>query len=78
MVPETFVSDTTLADGSCDTVVLWVEGDDPECTDEMIGAYLGASMQFMLTGENYESEEHDGLGGKLRDVWDNLRFWDQK
>ena len=88
VVPETFVSDTTLADGSCDivqpmevhkyTVVLWVEGDDPECTDEMIGAYLGASMQFMLTGENYESEEHDGLVGKLRDVWDNLRFWDQK
>ena len=28
------------------TVVLWLEGDDPECTDELIGGHLGLEFNF--------------------------------
>ena len=28
------------------TVVLWLEGDDPHCTDDLIGGHLG--MEFNL------------------------------
>lgn len=30
------------------TVVMWVEGNDPDCTDEIIGASCGITMQFYL------------------------------
>lgn len=30
------------------TVILWLEGDDPDCTDELIGGHLGMAMQFSL------------------------------
>ena len=33
------------------TVVIWLEGDDPDCTDAMIGGYLGMEMNFRLAGE---------------------------
>lgn len=35
------------------TVILWLEGDDPDCTDDMIGGHLGLSMNFNLV-ENEE------------------------
>ena len=31
--------------------VLWLEGDDPQATDELIGAHMGVEMSFRLTGE---------------------------
>lgn len=30
------------------TVVLWLEGDDPDCTDEIIGGHLGLEFNFEL------------------------------
>ena len=30
------------------TVVLWLEGDDPDCTDELIGGHLGLEFNFEL------------------------------
>ena len=32
-------------------MVLWLEGDDPQATDELIGAHMGVEMSFRLTGE---------------------------
>lgn len=32
------------------TVVVWLEGDDPDCTDDRIGGHLGLSMQYELEG----------------------------
>ena len=30
------------------TIVLWLEGDDPDCTDDLIGGHLGLEMNFKL------------------------------
>lgn len=30
------------------TVVFWLEGDDPQCTDELIGSHIGMQMDFEL------------------------------
>ncbi len=86
VVPEPFVSDKVMVEGiqrevhPADvhkyTVVLWVEGDDPQCDDSLVGAYLGARMDFQLAGSYIEDADSRGLGGTLRSIWDNLRFWD--
>lgn len=34
------------------TVVMWVEGNDPDCTDDLIGASCGITMQFYLIDSN--------------------------
>ena len=33
------------------TVVLWLEGDDPDCTNELIGSHIGLQMDFELIDE---------------------------
>ena len=88
VVPESFVSDKVLVDGVQRglhpdevhkyTVVLWIEGDDPQCDDSLVGAYLGARMDFQLEGSSMDDAESGGLGGVLRSIWDNLRFWDSE
>lgn len=88
IVPDSFPSDDTIAEGRHDgvvpgeihkyTVVLWIEGDDPECTDDLIGAYLGARMDFQLAGQDYDDTESSGLGNRLRGIWENLRYWGQR
>ena len=30
------------------TVVIWLEGDDPDCTDALIGSHIGLQMDFEL------------------------------
>ncbi len=52
------------------TVVIWLEGDDPDCTDALIGGHLGLNMQFTLIDEE---EENKTFWQKL---WDSLTFWD--
>lgn len=39
------------------TVVIWVEGDDPECTEEIIGGHCGYAMRFTSTGDKQEIYE---------------------
>lgn len=38
------------------TIVIWVEGDDPECTDELIGGEI--KMHMRLTEEHLEKTEN--------------------
>lgn len=33
------------------TVVIWLEGDDPDCTDDLIGGHAGMDFNFRLTSE---------------------------
>lgn len=64
VVPKSFVSDKVAVQGIQTnvmpdephkyTVVIWLEGDDPECTDEMIGAQIGMNFQIELLDENME------------------------
>ena len=49
------------------TVVLWVEGEDPQCTNDLIGGHAGLSMQFTLIDEKKDESS---------DWWDGLIFWE--
>lgn len=56
--PKPFVSDEAVAEGwqfgvkpmevHKYTVVIWLEGDDPDCTDELIGGHLGLDVFMEL------------------------------
>ena len=36
------------------TVVVWLEGDDPDCTSELIGGHLGLEMYMVMIDEELE------------------------
>ncbi len=58
LIPKRFkdskvVTDSIVADVAQDevhkyTVVIWLEGDDPDCTDDIIGGHIGMQMDFEL------------------------------
>lgn len=52
------------------TVVVWLEGDDPDCTDDLIGGHLGLNMQYTLIDEEEESKTF------WQKLWDSLTFWE--
>ena len=83
VVPDPFLGDWDIAEGTQMgvkpgeihkyTVVMWIEGDDPDATDELINGHAGVVMQFRMQDE----EEGDtGNGVRWADLWDDLRFWD--
>lgn len=79
--PQSFASDLVLAtEGQKDiepgqahkyTIVIWLEGDDPDCIDDRIGGHLGMQMQYAL-----EEEDSDEEGSFWDIFWDMLIFWD--
>lgn len=81
VVPLPFVDEDTVSVGGQTevapmdvhkyTIVVWLEGDDPDCTDDRIGGHLGLNMQYALVEE--ETEEETGFWANL---WDKLIFWD--
>lgn len=76
--PTSFVSANLVASGAQTevnpqeihkyTVVAWIEGDDPDCTDALIGGHVGMSMQFRLTDE-------EGQTDQTSQWWEGLMFW---
>lgn len=58
IIPQSFETDSIIASGYHEsmepmevhkyTVVIWLEGDDPDCTDDLIGGNIGAEMNFRL------------------------------
>ncbi len=84
-VPIDFEDDAVVARGHMDdvepmevhkyTVVIWLEGDDPDCTDEMIGGHAGLDFNFKLVKE----EEEEGVDSKdngkftFENIWENLK-----
>ncbi len=58
LIPKPFVSETVAAEGlkkgvkpnQIDeyTVVIWLEGDDPDCTNDLIGGHLGLEVYLEL------------------------------
>ena len=62
LVPIPFESEYVVASGREEnvepgeyhkyTIVLWLEGDDPDCTNELIGGHLGLEMNFTLVDTN--------------------------
>ena len=86
VIPVPFVTDTVVAMGKKEdmvpmevhkyTVVIWLEGDDPDCTDDLIGGHVGMDFYFQMTNE----EENSGAGkgdfnAHWDAFWDNLKFW---
>ena len=81
LVPEVFESDEIVASGTkldvmpMDvhkyTVVIWMEGDDPDCTDEKISGHLGVETNFRLLST--EDEEEDGNWWSA--IWRELEFF---
>lgn len=87
VVPDTFVSDSMITAGYMPgvepmevhkyTVVLWLEGDDPDATDKLIGGHAGVTMQFFLAGDGGEGASNDkNKGQHAAKIWENLKFWD--
>ena len=84
--PIPFLSDITIATGKQElvapqqvhkyTTVIWLEGDDPDCTDELIGGHLGLEMDFKLRKQN-EAENEDKPKTWWEQFWGKLRFWEE-
>lgn len=68
VIPESFVSEDTVAQRQRTgvlpyveaspnmhkyTVVIWLEGDDPDCTNELMGGHIGLNFQIKGTGEEF-------------------------
>ncbi len=86
VIPKSFVSDAVVAQGYMSqvdpqeihkyTVVIWLEGDDPECTNDMIGGHLGLDMYFQLQKEESQDTAGSSWGETWNSLWSSLRFWE--
>lgn len=86
LIPEAFESDWTVDSGTKEevapgqahkyTVVIWLEGDDPDCTDELIGGHMGLDMRFRMINEEDDKDSTDNWFTTNWDMfWDNLIYW---
>lgn len=86
VIPRSFVSDAMVAQGSQSgvapmevhkyTVVIWLEGDDPDCTNELIGGHVGMEVYMQLVGEETDQDTgSSGWRGHWDTFWENLKFW---
>lgn len=89
VIPFQFESEDTCVFGSYEgiepgetnkyTVVMWLEGDDPDCTDDLIGGHLGLEMQFQLVRTSDDTTTTgvvETLKNTLKRLRDSLKFWD--
>ncbi len=63
------------------TVVIWLEGDDPDCTNELIGGHLGAEVQFQLVESDSDGTKEEMSPGQqfleeLESIFEGLKFWE--
>lgn len=86
-VPYAFESDTTVCRGVQEeveprevhkyTIVIWLEGDDPDCTDDLVGGHAGLAFDFRLTTESDGNDDEMSPAYTFwEDLWNNLIFWD--
>lgn len=81
VIPEPFVSEEIITEGVRTqvapmdahkyTVVIWLEGDDPDCTNDLIGGHVGMEFNIRLLEEEEEAEEVSGW----TKFWDSFAFW---
>lgn len=57
------------------TIAIWVEGDDPQCTETMIGGHAGFAFKYITHGE--EEEIFDSYGYDPDDISLELRLDDK-
>lgn len=86
VVPDPYLSDTLIAIGGRSgvgemevnkyTVVIWLEGDDPDATDDLIGGHGGVEMKFrLLSEEDGDTGGQQGFSDHWKSWWDDLKFW---
>ena len=81
LLPIPFESDSVVCSGTQEnvapmevhkyTVVLWLEGDDPDCTDALIGGHLGLDLGLRLVSEDPQKQSI------WEEIWSELKFWDK-
>ena len=81
VLPEPFASENVITRGGMlevepmevhkYTVVMWIAGDDPDCTDELIDGTMGVQMDFRLVREE-EPEEGHGFGARMKKFWQRV------
>lgn len=81
LLPIPFESDSVVCSGTQEnvapmevhkyTVVLWLEGDDPDCTDALIGGHLGLDLGLRLVSEDPQKQS------VWEEIWSELKFWDK-
>ena len=87
VIPKTFQSDSVITRGKEKgvkagdvhkyTVVLWLEGDDPDCVDALIGGHLGVEMNYrFLDSEDGSEMKENSLKERWDSIWDSLIFWE--
>jgi len=84
VVPDAFLDDEVITEGSMSnvlpgethkyTVVIWLEGDDPHTTDELIDTHAGVALQFWLVGEEEDGTDKSGI--RWAELWNDLKFWE--
>lgn len=82
LIPRTFVSNSVVAEGVRRdmvpmeihkyTVVIWLEGDDPDCTNELIGGHLGLEIYMSMLDEEDESTNSSGWKESWREFWESI------
>ena len=57
-------SQTNVAPGEMHkyTVVIWLEGDDPDCTNDLIGGHFGLEMYFRLLEDDQAKSRNPRKG----------------
>lgn len=56
------------------TVVIWLEGDDPDANNELVGGHLGLAVQIRMADEEREGDDN-GKESWWKTAWDNLKWW---
>jgi len=58
------------------TIVIWLEGDDPDCVDALIGGHCGMDFNFKLVSEAGGSGSTEETESFWDQIWDGLNFRD--
>lgn len=84
VIPDKFISDTEITQGKQEnvepmevhkyTVVMYLEGDDEQATDELIGGHMGVEMNFRLDSEDELAEEEGTIKAFWEKLFSGLRF----
>ena len=81
VIPRPFLSDALVAQGirlsmapqevHKYTIVMWLEGDDPNCNNDLVGGHLGLEIYMSMLEEANDSS----VSSDWKDTWDS--FWDK-
>lgn len=89
VIPESFLTDRIIAQGMHEdvepqethkyTVVLYLEGDDPDTTDDKVGGHMGVEVNIQAEFPEEETEENRGALHSVKNyfsnLWSDLKFW---